>query len=434
MSRISSIGPIVLSMPPHDLTRLRATLGQPDLSRLLDALQQRLGRGRPLIGRLTLTAVSPAERHAADTLLDRVTTRGDSLQIDLDLLAQMLSEAGIYDSLHAAVEALRGKIVDRLAHATALENTWTEIHANARTRFSPWPALGAWLEEIFTAGLLKRLSSAQPARAKPLLDDLEKLVRALPAPAEPIATFAAHLFGDAHALDSGSARATLAVRAAALLGGAVFEDDAEGRRTAWASVGILCNELSTPVLVFNLPADHDTPIGRLLRTALADEEPIHLSLRPLMLWPLGTDPALAGRKIFVCENPTIVALAARRLGRRCAPLVCVNGQFATPAKILLRQLRAAGAHLHYHGDFDVGGLQIARRVLHDYAATPWRMSAADYLAAPKGRSIPAEASLASPWDTGLAELMRREQQAVHEEAVAEILLDDLTRPDSPTHR
>jgi len=275
--------------------------------------------------------------------------------------------------------------------------------------------------------LLKRLSATQPARAIRLLADLETTVRALPARAEPIAAFAARLFGDAHALDSGSPRATLAVRAAALLSGAVFKDDAEGRRAAWASVGVLCDELSTPALVYNLPAHQDTPIARLLRTALADAEPIHLSLRHLVLWPLGTDPALAGLEIFVCENPTIVALAVRRLGRRCAPLVCVNGQFATPAKILLRQLSAAGARLRYHGDFDAGGLRIAWRVIRDHNASPWRMNAADYLAAPKGKPIAADALLSSPWDPGLAEAMRHEQRAVHEEAVAGDLVEDLSR-------
>ncbi len=419
-------------MPLPDLTRLRATLGEPELSRLVDALRQRLARGRSLTGRLTLTAVSSSERQAADTLLGRVSGRGDSLQIDLDLLALTLSDAGICESLHAAVEALRGKIVDQRAHAIELGNVWAEVQDNARARFSAWPMLTAWLDEIFAIGLLKRLSAAQPARATHLLVALETIVRALPARAEPIAAFAARLFGDAHALDPGSARATLALRAAALLGGVGFEDDAEGRRTAWASVGILCDELSTPALVFNLPADHDMPIGRLLRSALADGEPIHLSLRHLMLWPLATDSALAGLKIFVCENPTIVALAARRLGRRCAPLVCVNGQFATPAKILLRQLKAAGGCLHYHGDFDAGGLQIAQRVFRDYDAIPWRMSAIDYIAAPKGKPIAAEALPASSWDPNLAEAMRREGRAVHEEAVAEILLEDLTRSDPHT--
>lgn len=410
---------------PPDLPRLRATLGQPELARLVDALQQRLELGRPLTGRLTLASVSSGERQAADALLGRVTTRGSSLQIDLDELALSLREAGICESLPAAVEALRGKIPDRRAQAAAHENTWAEIRADTLAIFAPCPALVAWGEELFAVGLLKRLSSAQPARARQLIADIATIARALPVRAEPIATFAARLFGDAHALDPGSARATLAVRAAALLGQTTFEADAEGRRTAWASVGILCDELSAPVLTFNLPSHLDTPAGRLLRTARADAEPVHLTLRLLLLWPLTADPALSNLDIFVCENPTIVALAARRLGADCAPLVCVNGQFATPAKILLRQLAAAGARLHYHGDFDAGGLQIARRVIGEHHALPWRMSAADYLAAPKGKPIAAGTALESPWDPALAETMRHERRAVHEEAVADTLLADL---------
>lgn len=412
-------------MPLPDLIRLRATLGQPELSRLVDALQQRLELGRFLVGRITLSSVSATERQAADSLLGRVTSRGDSLQIDLDLLDLTLREAGICDSLPVAVEALRGKILDRHAQAAEIENTWTEIRSSTLATFAPCPPLVAWCEELFALGLLKRLSSAEPARARGLIADIATIARALPVRAEPIATFAARLFGDAHALDPGSARATLAVRAAAILGKTTFEDDAESRRTAWASVGILCDELSTPVLVFNLPAQTDTPPGRLLRTAHTDAEPIHLTLRHLMLWPLNTDPALTHLDIFVCENPTIVALAARRLGADCAALVCVNGQFATPAKILLRQLAAAGARLHYHGDFDAGGLKIARRVMREYHAIPWRMSAADYLAAPKGKPIAADAPLDSPWDPALAEAMRHERRAVHEEAVADTLLADL---------
>ena len=104
----------------------------------------------------------------------------------------------------------------------------------------------------------------------------------LPVRAEPLAGFAARLFGDAHALDAGTARATLAVRAATRLAGVPFEDDAEGRRSAWASVGIYLDELSTPALLLNLPANSDSPLARLLRTASLAGEPLHLSLRWLM--------------------------------------------------------------------------------------------------------------------------------------------------------
>lgn len=408
--------------------QLRATLGDPALARLLAALRRRAELGRPLSGALTLGDATPAERQALDTLLGRPATRGDSLRVDLDFLAETLADAGLCASLREALEALGGPIHERRAEADRAAAAWEQIHIEARTALAPLPVLEEWLSALFATGTLKRLAG-DPARAGGLLRDITRLVAALPAAAEPLAGFAARLFGDAHALDAGSPLATLAVRAAASLGGVpAFEDDAEGRREAWASVGVLCDELSTPALVLNLPALGDTPAARLLRAATAEAEPLHLSLRHLSLWPLSTDPALAGLDIFICENPTIVALAARRLGARCAPLVCVNGQFATPAKTLLRQLAAAGARLRYHGDFDVGGLGIGKRVIGVHGATPWRFGAADYLAAPKGKTIAPDAVFDSPWDPALAEALRRERRAVHEEVVAELLLSDLARP------
>jgi uncharacterized protein (TIGR02679 family) len=142
--------------------------------------------------------------------------------------------------------------------------------------------------------------------------------------------------------------------------------------------------------------------------------------------PLDHEQALSSRTIFVCENPTIVALAARRLGTQCAPLVCVNGQPATPVKLLLRQLVTAGAQLRYHGDLDGKGIEIASRIIMGYGAEPWRMGVDDYLAAPKGKMLK-RPPLATPWGPTLAEAMRRERRAVHEEAVANLLLADLAQ-------
>lgn len=408
--------------------RLRATLGDPALARLVEALRRRVELGRSLSGALTLSAATPAERHALDSLLGRPATRGDSLRVDLDFLAETLAAAGLASTLREAIEILVGPIHERRAESDRAALAWEQTRARSAAALSPLPALADWLEALFATGLIKRLAGS-PQDADALLDDIARLAASLPAPAEPLAGFAARLFGDAHALDPGSPLATLAVRAAAVLGGVTgFEDDAESRREAWASVGVLCDELSTPALALNLPALADTPTARLLRAARADAEPVHLSLRHLSLWPLSTDPALHDLAVFVCENPTIVALAARRLGARCAPLVCVNGQFATPAKTLLRQLVAAGARLRYHGDFDVGGLTIGRRVIGVHGATPWRFGVADYLAAPKGKPIAADTIPDSPWDHDLAAAMRRERRAVHEEALAESLLTDLVPP------
>jgi uncharacterized protein (TIGR02679 family) len=412
-------------MSAPDPIRLQATLGSPALGRLRQALRRRLELGRELIGRLTLRDATPEERRACDDLFARRTTAGRSLMIDLDELAMLLREAGVAPNLTVAVETLTGAVANRRSLAAAVETAWNRVFAEAHDRWSKVSQpLVTWLEELASQGMLKRLAAGDPARGSELLSEVAVVVAALPTRVEPLGGFAARLFGDAHALDAGTARATLAVRAATRLAGVPFEDDAEGRRSAWAGVGIYLDELSTPALLLNLPAGSDSALARLLRTASMAGEPLHLSLRWLMRDPLNHEQTLSSRTIFVCENPTIVALAARQLGTQCAPLVCVNGQPATPVKLLLRQLVTAGARLRYHGDLDGKGIEIASTIIMGYGAEPWRMGVEDYLAAPKGKMLK-RPPLATPWCPALAEAMGRERRAVHEEAVADLLLADL---------
>jgi uncharacterized protein (TIGR02679 family) len=379
---------------------------------------------------LTLASASAGERGAVDALLGRKSTRGASLQVDLDFLATTLREAGICDDLPAGVVALSGPVVDRRALAAERDAAWAELWRSATEAFASRPILQPWLAKLAALGLLRRLCNDDPAAAGVLVGEISRATNALPVAAEPLAVFAARLFGDAHALDPGTPRATLTVRAAARLGGVHFQDDAEGRRAAWASVGVMCDELSTPALIFNLSAKGDSPLARLLQSAARDAEPLHVSLRLLLRSPLAADSGIAGEKVFVCENPTIVALATGRLGHRCAPLVCINGQFATPSLVLLRQLRDAGAQLFYHGDFDPAGLAIARRVMAESGAQPWRFGTADYAAATKGVPFAGSPGL-TPWDETLRDVMRAEGRAVHEEAVFDSLADDLIRTGFP---
>ena len=184
---------------------------------------------------------------------------------------------------------------------------------------------------------------------------------------------------------------------------------------------MLVNELARPALALNLPlADSGV---------LLAGEPTYLSLRHL----LRAAPAwgVAGRAVFVCENPNLVAIAADRLGRRSAALVCTDGMPAAAQRVLLQQLVAAGARLRCHGDFDWPGLRIANQVRavcggHPHWR-PWRFSAADYqhaCQAGAGRPL-AGAPAQADWDSTLTDAMASAGQAIDEEALADGLLDDL---------
>lgn len=136
------------------------------------------------------------------------------------------------------------------------------------------------------------------------------------------------------------------------------EAAAERLREVWARAGVSVSELVRPVLFLNLPM----PVGG--RHAWITGEPDYLSLRQLLRHP--PPWSVADRRIHVCENPDIVAIAADRLGASCAPLVCTDGMPAAAQRILLDQLAAAGARLCYHGDYDWPGIGIGNFVMRTW--------------------------------------------------------------------
>jgi len=97
---------------------------------------------------------------------------------------------------------------------------------------------------------------------------------------------------------------------------------------------------------------------------------------------------------------------------------------AAAQRVLLGQLAATDAILHYHGDFDWPGLTIANFVIRRFKAQPWRLRSDDYIAT-TGR--PLEGTLvAADWDSALAPKMAEHGCALDEEAVMDQLLHDLT--------
>jgi uncharacterized protein (TIGR02679 family) len=400
--------------------RLREVLGAPELRWIVAKARRRLEQGAPARGVVRKGAPSAAERHAFERLFGKVT-RGASLAAPLDELSRVLREAEVCDDLEQAIVALTGPIRDERAEARA---AWEAVFAEAAAQHDGRPEVAMWLADLKATGLVRRLCGGDPAAARPLLREALDAARRLPADGVPIATLAASVTGDSHTLDAGEPLGTLVVRLAAALGGVARWERPAERREAWDSVGVLPDTLSAPVLVLDLPADPANLTGRALAMHAEAGEPCRLSVRQLLRSPPRFD--LAGREVFVCENPAIVAAAADRLGARSAPLVCVEGQPRTAARLLLAALQAAGAALRYHGDFDWGGLRIGNVIARRHGATPWRYGTADYVRARKGAPLcgaPVEAS----WDADLAAAMREHGRAAHEEGVVDPLLEDLAR-------
>jgi uncharacterized protein (TIGR02679 family) len=439
--------------------RLQRLLGDPALAAVRQRLRRYFERGGEAEGVLQFSRLAPAEHEALTLLSGRPARPARSLRLDLAELQQRLQSAGIAESLRAALEQLDGPITDLLAERSASQARWQA----ALSRPGGDTGLQAWLHSPGAAGLLKRLARQDAELAEALLGQASSVLARLPASGMPRSQLAAQLLGDAHGLDAGRPVAALVLAAwrhgeflRLPRAGAPSEDPAdttghgaiddpttdaiddtlegppdttpgpaadERARDTWARAGVLVNELARPALVLNLPP----PAGTYALPCWPGE-PGYLSLRWLLRavpdWPV------AGRTVFVCENPNLLAIAAERLGTACAPLVCTEGMPAAAQRTLLQQLVRCGAALRYHGDFDWPGLRIANQVLRFDGATTWRMSASDYETAAR-HTLAARHALTGPdveatWDAGLAPAMRRHGLAIAEEAVADGLIDDLS--------
>jgi uncharacterized protein (TIGR02679 family) len=403
--------------------RLQRLLGGDHLAALRKRLRRRFERAAPdqVDDSFRVSGLTQDEHAALALLSGRRPRFSGSLQIDLAGIDAALRQAGIAVSLRAALEQLDGPIVHLATARDEAQRLWSAVADSRRDS-----GLRRFLQMPAAMGLLKRLSGGDSFAAIELCDRVEAVLRCLPAAGLTRAQLAADVLGDAHALDSGRPVATLVLAVwrqpvASVICAAIETDvSAERVRDVWAKAGILVNELARPALFLNLPAAGLEQIAG---------EPCYASLRRLVRSPPSW--GVAGRTVYVCENPNLLAIAADQLGRRCPPMVCTDGMPAAAQDCLLSQLARDGASLRYHGDFDWAGLGIGNVMMREYNTQPWRFGAADYLAAVRaasrlGHALNGAEMLAS-WDEYLAPAMKEHQVAIAEEGVVASLLQDLER-------
>ena len=412
-----------MEMAP-DVARLRVLFEQPGLQWIMTRLAERMARGRPLSGLIANEQATSDERRAADDLLGRRSTVGNRLSLDLSILEETLRSAGLAGCLRDAVIACRGAVENERAQAERQRDEWELMFNGARAQCAGQPALVGWVDALARDGTLKRLSHGNVATAANLMTSAQRVMLRASGKEVLLANLAAECAGDSHALDRGQPLATLCLRAIAVLHGIDGQRSANSRRKAWAAVGVIIDDLSAPVLIFNLRAAAGSALEQLLDLHRHQGQPAFLTYRQLqssnMFEPL--DPAM--RTVFICENPSIVSAAAREIGADCQPLVCTNGQPVSTVHLLLSQLRCAGAELRCHADFDWAGLRIVDQLVREHAAIPWRMNVEEYRAAAGTVSLDAQPFTAS-WSPELSDTIRTRGTAVFEEQVFRFLLRDL---------
>lgn len=428
-----------------DRAALERLLGVPEMAWLVARVRPRIATaGEPLAGVVQLTNPSEAQRIAAARLVGRPRRVGATLRLELAdveaVLRRGLWPAGLAD----AVQTLTGPVVDRAAAREREAGEWAEAATGLRDLAPRLDGLGDWWDRWCRAGGLKRAARSEAARsgvapgprvAAVLVQQAAAVLASLPSSGEPLPVLARRITGDAHALDSSRPLGRLTVAAVQ----AVFAPDATSIRDAWSAGGVESSSVASTVLCLGVPGASQSALSSATATATATAlEAMQAARMPLVLTlDQVRSGGVAGPPrdgvVHVCENPTIVEVVADRWAgaedTRAAPLlVCTWGQPSTAVMDLMSILAADGAEVRYHGDFDWPGVRIAETIRQRVTWTPWRYTAVDYLAVASGdlpsRRLSGNAA-PTPWDPALAEAMAQHGLAVEEEAVAELLAEDV---------
>lgn len=412
---------------PSARERLVRLLGGDDLVWLRQRVRQALEAGRP-VASVTLRSPTPAQRAAVAGLLGRRLPRGEALTVRLSDVEAVLRHSGTAPDLPTAIALLDGPLVDRRAERESAQAERDAPFDAAHSWLTAHPVRLSWVEEwlasVRRSGVLARLQDAA-LRSQALVQALTvaaSLTAASDAPAVGRNELAARSCGDAHALDDGSVRGALVMRALALAAGVPLPAAAAERRALWERFGVVADTVSSTCLVLGLRPRSSSPVATRLCHAADAGDPVHLTGWDLARSELDLSP---DSEVLVCENPRVIeALAQRRGGE--VPALCTSGMPNLVVLSVLGRLRAAGTTLRYHGDFDWPGIAIANRLVATAECQPWLMSAADYLAAARPGGLPLEGTPVTPsWDAGLGEAMQRVGVAVHEEAVLDALMSSL---------
>lgn len=372
---------------------------------------------RRLPRRFTVTGLDTSARHEIAALLDR-RVPNPSVSVDAEALDATLRERCGHGLLEV-VEAVLGPVPDnaQLAADRAAARNEPVQAALVATGLTEQPWAHTWAEGARRLVLRHQLSEAVLTCALRAAQRVQALDGTLLSRVQ----LAAEVYGDAHALDSGSVNESLVLRALAAAQGELAPATPPRRRQWWGDAGVSPDLVSSTCICVGMAPADGSPVAERLVAAMGD--PLHVTA-----WDLQHASPVwrADEPVLVCENPRVLEAVAQAHGGAVAT-VCTSGNPGLVTMEVLRRLRRGGATLRYHGDFDWPGVAITNRLIEQVNVEPWLMTAADYRTGAARTTLALDGAPILPgWDAELGTSMTAHRIAVHEEVVLDTILAALS--------
>ncbi len=421
--------------------------------RLWDALVEKyLHLGR-LSGMVVLENVGPEERETLEGFFRR-RLPGKTLRLAVSRIEQAFAQTrfGGLDLLKFLAQWHGSALVTSAEHQIKAEQKRRAVIEKFMAAYRE-PVCQQWL----TAILDKNPQTRQVQRALAHNVDLyENMITALQALAnlprdyQRLPVFARMICGDPHGLDLGRNSGRLFLEGLRFL-----RNSEDGGNLDSAAESTATEELNELFFHFKLLRDDLLNLATCYgfvaykagyeiaywKTASCCGAPLNVPLREIVRvtsfhpWP-GPESALTGQArefdVYVVENSGVFSTLLDETLSVHPQLLCLHGQFKLASWALLERLIQSGAMLHYSGDFDPEGLQIAEKLLRRYPGRVrlWRMTEADYYQAEpsmvlKEMRLRKLNLITSPELKPLADRMAITRMAAYQEGILEQLIRDI---------
>lgn len=427
---------------------------QAGLSRLLVKSRDKYVEVGHVGGQIALENALPDERRNIASFLSKPPYPASSFKVKL-----VEVEKALLHSFHCTLpelltaffpdQPLVTRQVQRSAHAMQQADFLTALQSIAAglpegSRGKQWLLHGQhgqdWLFSRY-----KNATEEEQERQHKQISHIANVLDQLPNPDAPerIALFAQRTSGDPHALDPDRGAGRLFLLALNDLAGnqeqAISpittspQDRAQALRL-YNNVGLLVDMISSNVAVFNIAGAmyHNDAPDPLVQAA--GKRVLLLPLRQLLEWRC---IRAASADIYVFENPQVFeeVIAVLEEAEPSPTLVCTSGWPSVAALTLLDLIlvESPDNHLHYSGDFDVKGLQIAAHLMTHYPrqCSPWHFDPVSYLLALQSDGVQARTSELDMLNTfpdvfaPLLAIMQEKGKWAYQEGIVDLLAADV---------